>query len=137
MFFILFILFLNIIIIVLGIGFEVSKCLASRGCKIIIACRSKADNERRKLVELTHNENITIKHLDLTSFESVRNFAKEINKTEDKIDILINNAGIGAASGATVDGLNPVMQCNVFSPFLLTHLLAGEEILILCLGIQT
>ncbi|XP_050305328.1 retinol dehydrogenase 12-like [Anthonomus grandis grandis] len=106
-----------------GIGFEVSKSLASRGCTVIIACRSKAENERRKLIEITRNENIFVQPVDLKSFKSVRDFAKEVHKMVDKIDILINNAGIGSELGLTEDGLHPVLQCNTFSPFLLTHLL--------------
>ncbi|CAG9765392.1 unnamed protein product [Ceutorhynchus assimilis] len=107
-----------------GIGFEVSRCLASRGCKVIIACRSNAENERQNLIQTTKNEQIYVKHLDLKSFESVRNFAKEIYKTESKIDILVNNAGVAADTGLSGDGLDPVVQTNLFGPFLLTHLLA-------------
>ncbi|KAJ3625732.1 hypothetical protein MTP99_016280 [Tenebrio molitor] len=86
------------------------------------------DMEKSKLdiIEFTNNPNIFAKHLDLSSLKSVREFASEIWKSEDKLDILINNAGIGASEkNRTADGLHPVMQINYFGHFLLTHLLMG------------
>ena len=63
----------------------------------------------------------------MQSLDSVRAFAKEICQTESKVDILVNNAGIsGDHKHLTKDGLNPVMQTNLFGPFLLTHLLIGK-----------
>jgi retinol dehydrogenase-12 len=89
-----------------------------------------ADMEKSKLdiIEFTNNPNIFAKHLDLSSLKSVRDFASEILKSEDKLDILINNAGIGTAkNNRTADGLHPVMQVNYFGHFLLTHLLIGTN----------
>lgn len=67
-----------------------------------------------------------VKLLDLQSFESVREFAKDINESEDRLDILINNAGVGFSPKSTIDGMNGIMQTNHLSPFLLTHLLIGK-----------
>lgn len=75
----------------------------------------------QKIIEATDNKNIVGKSLDLASFESVRNFAKDINNTEDRLDILINNAGV-----YTNDNLT--LRVNHVSVFLLTHLLLGEWI---------
>ncbi|XP_068899031.1 retinol dehydrogenase 11-like [Tenebrio molitor] len=108
-----------------GIGFETALLLAGRGCRVIIADREDATKAKTKIIEVTNNTNIVTKHLDLTSFQSIRKFAKEINTTEDRLDILINNAGAGAvANKHTDDGLHITMQINHFGPFLLTHLLA-------------
>lgn len=62
--------------------------------------------------------------LDLSSFQSVRDFAKTIIETEPKIDILIHNAGYGGVLGRAVsaDGLEYTMASNHYGPFLLTHL---------------
>ncbi|EFA12116.1 retinol dehydrogenase 13 [Tribolium castaneum] len=108
-----------------GIGFETALQLASRGCRVIIADREDATKTKNKIIDLTNNTNIETKHLDLTSFQSIRRFAKEINETEDRLDILINNAGAGSVGNKhTDDGLHITMQVNHFGPFLLTHLLA-------------
>ena len=37
--------------------------------------------------------NLVVKHLDLASLESIRACAKDINETESRLDVLINNAG--------------------------------------------
>ncbi|XP_045475010.1 uncharacterized protein LOC123680931 [Harmonia axyridis] len=107
-----------------GIGYATSMLLASRGCRVIIACRRKAEKERDEIIKQTNNPNITVKYLDLSRFTSVRKFAEEIKNEETKIDILINNAGIGYSQNMTSDdGLDIVMQTNFFGHFLLTHLL--------------
>ncbi|KAK6031296.1 hypothetical protein OSTOST_02556 [Ostertagia ostertagi] len=62
---------------------------------------------------------------DLADFSSVRECAKEILKEEDKVDILINNAGVMfyPKYEKTVDGHEMTWQSNHLGHFLLTHLL--------------
>lgn len=69
-----------------------------------------------------------MKKLDLSSFESIREFAADIYKTETKLDVLIHNAGVAYTfeKVVTKDGLDMTMGTNHFGPFLLTHLLIGE-----------
>jgi retinol dehydrogenase 14 len=65
-----------------------------------------------------------IKHIDLSSMQSVRNFAADINATEARIDVLIHNAGLVVMKNQTsVDGIEMTMATNHYGPFLLTHLL--------------
>ncbi|XP_044753568.1 retinol dehydrogenase 13-like isoform X2 [Coccinella septempunctata] len=107
-----------------GIGYMTTMLLASRGCRIIIACRRNAEKEINEIKKATNNPNITFKHLDLSRFASVRQFAENIKKEETKLDILINNAGLGYSDDVlTEDGLDTVMQTNFLGHFLLTHLL--------------
>lgn len=110
-----------------GIGLEVSKCLASRGCRVIVACRTASNKLSKYLLQETSNSNIVIKHLDLKSFTSVRKFAKDILKTENKIDILVNNAGVFFDLTPLIedDEVDSLLQTNIVSSFLLTHLLIG------------
>lgn len=92
-----------------------------------MGCRSNAEKVQKVIAEQTHNPNIIVKYLDLKSFKSVRNFANQIKETEQKIDILINNAGASLdLNGPTEDNLHPILQVNVVSSFLLTHLLLGK-----------
>ncbi|XP_030768337.1 retinol dehydrogenase 11-like [Sitophilus oryzae] len=109
-----------------GIGYETAADLAKRGCRVIIACRreKEAISAVKKLIEETDNPNILYKPLDLCSFKSVREFAKDINKTEKRLDILINNAGAGILpKKINEDGMLNLMQTNYFGHFLLTNLL--------------
>lgn len=40
------------------------------------------------------NSNVVVKRLDLASLQSVRDLAKDVLINEDRLDILINNAGV-------------------------------------------
>jgi NAD(P)-dependent dehydrogenase (short-subunit alcohol dehydrogenase family) len=63
--------------------------------------------------------------LDLSSFQSIRDFAKEFLSKEKRLDILIHNAGYGNTfeKSLSADGIELTMATNHFGPFLLTHLL--------------
>lgn len=112
---------------ILGLGYQTALNLASRGCRIIMADIADMEDSKMNIIKYTNNSNVITKKLDLSSLQSVRDFAADIVKTEERLDILINNAGIGAATvNRTKDGLHPLMQINYFGHFLLTHLLVGE-----------
>ncbi|XP_045473360.1 dehydrogenase/reductase SDR family member 13-like [Harmonia axyridis] len=107
-----------------GLGYATSFLLASRGCRVIIADRNNSDKTVEEIKRITGNQQITYMSLDLSSLKLTREFAKELKKTETKIDIFINNAGIGNSDKLkTNDDLNTVMHINYFGAFLLTHLL--------------
>ncbi|KRT78347.1 dehydrogenase [Oryctes borbonicus] len=109
-----------------GIGKETAKNLAARGARVIIACRNTdyGNQVRDELVKETNNENIVVKKLDLASQKSIREFAKDINESESRLDVLIHNAGTAETrSKVSEDGLELTMATNHFGPFLLTHLL--------------
>ncbi|CAH1374882.1 hypothetical protein MTP99_016245 [Tenebrio molitor] len=109
-----------------GIGFQTALDFAKRGARVILACRNykKAEAARRDIIKMTDNPNVFVKIVDMSSFESVRAFAQEINKTEDRLDVLVNNAAAAFLyDEKTKDGLLLGMQVNYFSLFLLTNLL--------------
>jgi len=70
-----------------GIGFALTKLFLEKGYKVIGACRSGM------IGNLSH-PNLDVIELDLSNSSSIKNAAKLLKK-EPKIDILINNAGIG------------------------------------------
>jgi len=110
-----------------GIGKETAKYFAKLGARIILACRNteKANKAMAEIIEETKNPNIIVLKLDLSSFKSIRTFAMEINRTEQKLDILVHNAGYANTfkKAVTEDGLEMTMATNHYGPFLLTHLL--------------
>lgn len=80
-----------------------------------------------EIIARSNNPNVEVRYLDLTSLATVRQFAKDIIKTEPHLEILVNNAGAGGlGSKKTVDNLQIGMQVNHFGPFLLTCLLVGK-----------
>ncbi|XP_017778359.1 PREDICTED: retinol dehydrogenase 12-like isoform X1 [Nicrophorus vespilloides] len=107
-----------------GIGYETALHLASRGCRVIIADVVDSESSRKQIVEETGNDNIIYKWIDLGSLQSTRKFAEDIIKTEPRLDILINNAGVaGFSEICSDDGILMDMHINHFGSFLLTHLL--------------
>ena len=79
------------------------------------------------IVKTTGNNSVEIRHLDLSSLSSVRTFAKTIIESESRLDVLINNAGLGGVKKTkTEDNLEMTMQVNHFGHFLLTCLLLGK-----------
>ncbi|XP_030763631.1 retinol dehydrogenase 11-like [Sitophilus oryzae] len=109
-----------------GIGHEVAIDLATRGARLIVPCMSHQEGKTtcRRIIEATGNSNISYKIMDLRSLKSIRAFCEELSETEEKLDILINNAGVmHSRDELTKDGLQVTVQVNYFGPFLLTNLL--------------
>lgn len=120
----------NKVVIVTGangsIGFETAKDLAERGAKVILACRNEKRGKaaRDKIINTTGNKEVIYRHLDLSSFKSIKQFVEETLKSEKEVNVIINNAAIsGIGYRKTEDGLNLGMQVNYYGPFLLTGLL--------------
>lgn len=110
-----------------GIGKETALDLARRGAKVIMACRTAetANKVRDEIISATGNQHVVVQTVDMSSLQSVREFAKKILATERRLDVLIHNAGTAHMFGSktTSDGLELTMATNYFGPFLLTHLL--------------
>ncbi|KAG9265175.1 dehydrogenase/reductase SDR family member 13-like, partial [Astyanax mexicanus] len=107
-----------------GIGRETAVDLARRGARVILACRSQSRAEAAlAIVKRTRwLSGVVFMQLDLASLKSVRSFAETFLKTESRLDILINNAGV-YMQGRTEDGLGLMFEVNHLGHFLLTHLL--------------
>lgn len=105
--------------------------MATRGAKVIVACRDEQRGSKavESIKRLTENKNVELILLDLASFKSIRNFVENIRQNEEKVDILINNAGAyGLGKNLSEDGLQVQWQINYFGPVLLTLLLLGEYV---------
>ena len=79
-----------------GIGFATALELAKRNARVILACRNKerAEAARDTIVQATGNKNVVVRELDLSRLKSVREFAEQVNAEEERVDFLINNAGV-------------------------------------------
>lgn len=109
-----------------GLGKETALELAKRGARIYMACRDAARCEaaRLEIIEKSQNQQIFNRTLDLASLASVRQFAQRFMSEEQRLDILINNAGIMATPRKlTVDGFEQQFGVNHLGHFLLTNLL--------------
>ncbi|KAG7473267.1 hypothetical protein MATL_G00093920 [Megalops atlanticus] len=109
-----------------GIGKETAVDLATRGARVILACRdmTRANTAADEIRQRSGNGNVVIKMLDLASLQSVRNLAKDILENEERLDILINNAGVMMCpKWRTEDGFEMQFGVNHLGHFLLTNCL--------------
>ncbi|XP_069040228.1 dehydrogenase/reductase SDR family member 13 [Lepisosteus oculatus] len=107
-----------------GIGKATALELARRGARVVLACRNrqKAEAAICDIRRETGNSEVVFMELDLASLQSVRSFAETFLKTEPRLDLLINNAGL-VADGRTTDGFGVEFGVNHLGHFLLTCLL--------------
>ena len=108
-----------------GLGYETARVLAGQGARVVIACRSeaKANDAIERILDLHKNAEVTYVALDLGNLASVEACAQRL-QTEDKIDVLVNNAGIMVPPyELTVDGFESQFGVNHLGPFALTGLL--------------
>lgn len=109
-----------------GIGYHAAKKLASLGARTILACRNekRGSSAQESIIAATGNSNVIYKQMDLCDLDSIRSFSKDVLETEDRLDVLVNNAGACSFGDKyTKDGLLEGMQVNHYGPFLLTILL--------------
>lgn len=105
-----------------GIGLAITRSLASQGFHVVAAGRS----EERIAPVISEIENAggsaEFLHLDLASLDSARSAARAFEESERKLDVLVNNAGIGVnRRGLTEDGFEVHFGINHLGHFMLTH----------------
>ncbi len=109
-----------------GLGYESVKAFAMKGAEVILASRSKerGDHSRNEILKEFPEANIKVMLLDLGELESVKGFASEFRKHYNKLDVLLNNAGIMMSPYfRTKDGFEGQMGINHLGHFALTGLL--------------
>lgn len=108
-----------------GIGLATATELARRGADVTITARDRRKGETAAAsIERDAGRSVDLGLLDLASLESVRSFGGRFADTHDRLDVLINNAGVMAGSRReTPDGFEWTFGVNHLGPFLLTNLL--------------
>ena len=109
-----------------GIGKATALGLAQRGATVVASVRSE-EKGRRAVEEIRHataNAEVDLLVGDLGSLAGVRALAAEFVDRWDRLDVLVNNAGVFLSQRSeTVDGFETTFAVNHLAPFLLTHLL--------------
>ncbi|MEU4620356.1 SDR family NAD(P)-dependent oxidoreductase [Actinoplanes sp. NPDC023801] len=104
-----------------GLGYETAKALAERGASVVLAVRD-VDKGTQAAARMTGD--VTVQALDLTSLGSVRAAAAQLRSRFDRIDLLINNAGVMYTPKQTTrDGFEMQFGTNHLGHFALTGLL--------------
>ncbi len=109
-----------------GLGYETSKELAREGAKVIMACRdlSKGESAKKNIQKEVSKADLEVMKIDLSKLSSVREFAEKFKSKFEKLDVLINNAGVMMPPYTkTEDGFELQFAANYLGHFLLTGLL--------------
>ncbi|XP_031603285.1 retinol dehydrogenase 13-like isoform X2 [Oreochromis aureus] len=109
-----------------GIGKETAVDMARRGARVILACRDmeKANKAAEEVKKRSGNDSVIVRKLDLASLQSIRQLAKDVLASEERLDVLINNAGImSCPKWKTEDGFEMQFGVNHLGHFLLTNCL--------------
>ncbi|CAI6332026.1 unnamed protein product [Periconia digitata] len=106
-----------------GIGIETGRALAATGGKVYLGVRD-LEKGKEALKEILEPGRVELLELDVGSMESVRTAAKTFLSQSDKLNVLVNNAGIMACPEAkTSDGFESQLAINYLGHFLLYKLL--------------
>ena len=112
-----------------GIGYETARALAHQGATVIMACRNqgKVEAAAQQIQYEKPKGAVEMMQLDLGDLDSVRAFADEFRRGYDRLDLLINDAGImHPPFGKTKQDFETQFGVNHLGHFLLTNLLLNQ-----------
>jgi NAD(P)-dependent dehydrogenase (short-subunit alcohol dehydrogenase family) len=108
-----------------GLGRALAGELAARGATVLLHGRSekRLEDTRREL----GNDRLWTYLADFSALDDVRRLAEAVERDHERLDVLVNNAGVGAARNGSrqvsEDGYELRFAVNYLAPFLLTKLL--------------
>lgn len=109
-----------------GLGYETAAALAERGAHVVLAVRNleKGKEAAARIAAQSPHADVALQELDLTSLASIRDAAEELRSAHDRIDLLINNAGVmWTPKSTTADGFELQFGTNHLGHFAFTGLL--------------
>jgi NAD(P)-dependent dehydrogenase (short-subunit alcohol dehydrogenase family) len=112
-----------------GIGLHTALGLARGGMRVIMAGRDRARTEtaRHFVTAQSGSDRVDTVLADFSRLADVRRLAEEIQSAGDRLDVLVNNAGLFSPRyRLSADGFELTFAVNHLAPFLLTNLLLGR-----------
>ena len=109
-----------------GIGLHTALGLARAGMRVVMTGRDRARTEqaRRWVIERSGSDRVDMALADFSRLAEVRRLADEILAGHDRLDVLVNNAGLFSPQyRLSADGFELTFAVNHLAPFLLTNLL--------------
>jgi NAD(P)-dependent dehydrogenase (short-subunit alcohol dehydrogenase family) len=107
-----------------GLGYETARALARKGATVIMAVRNpeKGHTAAERIEGEAPASQVEVMHLDLADLDSVQQFAEAFGAGYDRLDLLINNAGVMMLPQrqATADGFEMQFGTNHLGHFALT-----------------
>jgi NAD(P)-dependent dehydrogenase (short-subunit alcohol dehydrogenase family) len=109
-----------------GLGYETAAALAAKGAHVVLAVRNldKGKDAAALISKRNPGADVVLQELDLTSLDSIRAAAEQLRSDHDRIDLLINNAGVmWTPKSTTKDGFELQFGTNHLGHFAFTGLL--------------
>jgi NAD(P)-dependent dehydrogenase (short-subunit alcohol dehydrogenase family) len=106
-----------------GIGMEAARILAHKNARVVLAVRNVAKGEEvaKSIRQRTAALDVTVRELELSSLASINAFVESLARDHQRVDILINNAGVMMCPYATTrDGFEIQFGTNHLGHFALT-----------------
>ena len=108
-----------------GIGLEVCRQLAQQGYHVILTARNETQGLKVRDKLLKENLQVSFRHLDVSSSDSIRAFATRLDEDERTIDVLVNNAAIyydseNEARDPDFEKAEKAFRTNVMGPWRLS-----------------
>lgn len=106
-----------------GLGLATTRALAAKGAHVVMAARNldKAAEAEASLRSRRPDASVEVRPLDLASLESVARLAESVDRDFDRLDLLINNAGVmGIPERRTIDGFEMQLGVNHLGHYALT-----------------
>ena len=106
-----------------GIGLEVAKKLATPGTKLVLCCKTKKSKKKLEKDFEKYDCDFIVREFDISSDKEVSRIIDEVISIFNKIDVLINNAGIvytGKVEEFSIDNWDELIDINLKGTFLMT-----------------
>jgi len=109
-----------------GIGLETARGIAAAGFRTVLLCRNpeRAEAARADIAATVPGAELDVVLADIGVQADVRRVAADIESRCDRLDLLVNNAGVILRKKANgTEGIDASLAINHLGPFLLTNLL--------------
>jgi NAD(P)-dependent dehydrogenase (short-subunit alcohol dehydrogenase family) len=111
-----------------GIGFEVARQLARQGFRVFLGARNEKAG-RAAAEKLREDGDVSFLRIDISDATSIRAAAEELSRGSERLDVLVNNAGIlldedKSALTITPDIFETTLRTNTLGPWLVAQAFA-------------
>ena len=112
-----------------GIGFEVARQLARQGFRVFLGARNEKAG-RASAEKLRDDGDVIFLKIDISDANSIRAAAEELSRQSDRLDVLVNNAGIlldedKSALTITPEIFETTLRTNTLGPWLVAQAFAA------------